>query len=196
MSNESDSPVETDRAVVLGGHFEIHALDAGLAKARQRVQQQTRAQAGVAVFGSDAEVLDGAQPVLVADPLHGAAILGPVSSAGRVNHQPGRLGQEARLPHDLRHQPPAALELGQARKDVGIHLVAKAQILRLGKGVQQRLVPGEEIVVARHGRRRQVAPGQVDLHAETLEIGEIHHCNLSGSDGGVNCRLLFPRHSP
>ena len=51
-------------------------------KSAKRVQQQTRAQAGVAVFRRDAEVLDRAQPVLIADALHGAAILRP-AAAGR-----------------------------------------------------------------------------------------------------------------
>ena len=98
------------------------------------------------MLARNAEVLDRAQPMPVADALHGAAILGPAPPC--PSGPPARcLRQEARLPHDFLHQLPAAVELGQTGEDVGVDFAAKAEILGPRKGIQQRLFPGQKIVV-------------------------------------------------
>src|SRR4051812_4337113 len=73
--DEAQSPVESQRAFVMRGHFQIDPFDAGLAEALQGVEQQARAEAPVAMLRGNAEVLDRAEAAGIANSLHRAAML-------------------------------------------------------------------------------------------------------------------------
>ena len=75
--HEAKPPIKPQGAFVLRGHFQIDAANAGTAEALQGVEEQDRAQAAVAMFGGNAQVLDRAQSADIADALHGAAEFRP-----------------------------------------------------------------------------------------------------------------------
>ena len=80
--NEAQAVVQADRACVLGGDLEKDAADSGAAKSVQAVQQQASANALIAVFGRDAQILNCPQARLIANALDRAAIFRFVLTIG------------------------------------------------------------------------------------------------------------------
>ena len=84
--------------------------------------------------------------------------------------EPGRIGEERILPHDLLHQPLAAGKIAQAGKDARIDFVAKAVILDAGVAVDEQRIPGDPAVTVRQHGLRQARGSQVDFHPEAPNV--------------------------
>ena len=106
--DEAQAAIKPHGAGILGRHFQVDTRDAGAVKAFQRLVKQCRAQAAVAIFGGNSQVLDGAKTGVITNSLDRAASHSGPRLVRHMFHQPRRRREEAGFLGNLAHQPTTA----------------------------------------------------------------------------------------
>ena len=192
---KSQPPIEADRRMVVGRHFQRHPADARAAKAaavrgargsrpgrgggvrgRRQGSGSPRCRTGRALPGQCRSIADAPSP-------SGSHTASQVA-AGR---KPGLPAMSA----ISRRQPAKSPRQGKTRVSISLR---NPRYFARAKRVQQRPVPGQEAIAPGGRRRVQNPPGEVDLHAKTFEIGDVHsYSNLAVRGRRVNRRVSQPK---
>ncbi len=192
---EAERSVEIDGRFIVCGDFEVRAFDAGFAKADQAFGDECPAQPDAAVFGGDADVLNGAHDATGDDGLNGATIDGVFIACAIPGDEPGTRGEEIALAGDVVHQFATAINVSQAGKNACIHFRAEAVVFGDRVSIDGGEFPGRPSITAREWCVFEARRRQLDFHSKStkISVAEIHESlaeNEEPNRNGAKSRIL------
>ena len=165
---EAEALVESDGGVVFCGDFECGEVHVAAVEAIDGLFDEAASDALTAVFGDDADILDGADRARSEDSLDAADIGGWPVGFGLIDDEPCGFGAECLLCGDVAHQVVAAFCLAKAVEDAAVEVITERPPFDLRVSVEQEGSPGHPVVACGQLYEGLSAVTDVQLHAKAF----------------------------